>query len=93
MDSLHNLDYFAEMIEMESDQRADEGKALPVKIVAGNKCDLGQMRQVKSAQGLEYARNHGCGFMETSARNVVNIEETFARELYPFVCGGSGEPS
>ncbi|KAI9852547.1 MAG: hypothetical protein M1838_000415 [Thelocarpon superellum] len=78
MDSLHNLDHFMQMIEMESEQRSDEAKPLPVKIVAGNKCDLGQMRQVKSAQGLDYARRHGCGFMETSARNVVNIEETFA---------------
>ncbi len=31
-----------------------------------------------SAQtGLEWARQRGCGFMETSARNTVNIEETF----------------
>lgn len=28
--------------------------------------------------GLEWARRNGCGFMETSARNTVNIEETFA---------------
>jgi GTPase SAR1 family protein len=95
VDSLANLDYFVQMIEMESDARADAGGAggmgkkgptpgsgpviTPVKIVAGNKCDLVGMRQVKSAQGLEYARRHGCGFMETSARNVVNIEETFER--------------
>ncbi len=56
-------------------------KVPPVKIIAGNKCDLARVRQVRSAQGLEYARKHGCGFMETSAKNMVNIEETFAREL------------
>jgi GTPase SAR1 family protein len=50
----------------------------PVKIVAGNKCDLQESRQVTAAQGLDWARKHGCGFMETSARNEVNIEETFA---------------
>ncbi|PHH66315.1 hypothetical protein CDD81_7908 [Ophiocordyceps australis] len=50
----------------------------PVKIVAGNKCDLQQSRQVPAAQGLEWARKRGCGFMETSARLEVNIEETFA---------------
>lgn len=53
-------------------------KMPPVKIIAGNKCDLARVRQVRSAQGLEYARSHGCGFMETSAKNMVNIEETFA---------------
>ncbi|KAJ5886374.1 uncharacterized protein N7473_009048 [Penicillium subrubescens] len=50
----------------------------PVKIVAGNKCDLKDGRAVTAREGLEYARKHGCGFMETSAREMVNIEETFA---------------
>ncbi|KAK3347911.1 P-loop containing nucleoside triphosphate hydrolase protein [Neurospora tetraspora] len=50
----------------------------PVKIVAGNKCDLSEKRVVTSATGLEWARARGCGFMETSARLEVNIEETFA---------------
>ncbi|KYK54806.1 RAS small monomeric GTPase [Drechmeria coniospora] len=50
----------------------------PVKIVAGNKCDLQESRQVPAAQGLDWARRRGCGFMETSARLEVNVEETFA---------------
>ncbi|KAK4247184.1 P-loop containing nucleoside triphosphate hydrolase protein [Corynascus novoguineensis] len=50
----------------------------PVKIVAGNKCDLQESRRVPAAAGLEWARRRGCGFMETSARLEVNIEETFA---------------
>lgn len=54
----------------------------PVKIVAGNKCDLKDGRAITAREGLEYARKHGCGFMETSAREMVNIEETFAR-AYP----------
>ena len=55
------------------------GKIIPpVKIVAGNKCDLQESRQVPAALGLDWARRRGCGFMETSARLEVNIEETFA---------------
>ncbi|KAK1993768.1 ras family protein [Colletotrichum falcatum] len=50
----------------------------PVKIVAGNKCDLQESREVPAALGLDWARKRGCGFMETSARLEVNIEETFA---------------
>ncbi|EOO02020.1 putative ras small monomeric protein [Phaeoacremonium minimum UCRPA7] len=50
----------------------------PVKIIAGNKCDLQESRQVPAAMGLDWARRRGCGFMETSARLEVNIEETFA---------------
>ncbi|KAL2072114.1 hypothetical protein VTL71DRAFT_11457 [Oculimacula yallundae] len=50
----------------------------PIKMVAGNKCDLPQSRQVSAQVGLDWARRHDCGFMETSARIEVNIEETFA---------------
>ncbi|KAL9625092.1 MAG: hypothetical protein Q9160_000821 [Pyrenula sp. 1 TL-2023] len=98
--SLDNLAYFMDMIDVESEQRAEDNeraakqrlkhpsgrigekeiktKAMPVKFVAGNKCDLKDARAVTSRQGLEWARRKGCGFMETSAREMVNIEETFA---------------
>lgn len=58
--------------------RSDEQPVRPIKIVAGNKCDLQESRQVLAREGLDWARKRGCGFMETSARNTVNIEETFA---------------
>ncbi|KAJ5288500.1 hypothetical protein N7478_001530 [Penicillium angulare] len=92
--SLETLNHFMEMINMEAEQRIEDNERLrkelgaqagpgvgmppPVKIVAGNKCDLKDGRAVTSREGLEYARQHGCGFMETSAREMVNIEETFA---------------
>jgi small GTP-binding protein len=77
--SLDALEFFMEMIDMEEEGRMDSGKTPPVKIVAGNKCDLQGQRQIKAKDGLEWARKHRCGFMETSAREMVNIEETFAR--------------
>ncbi|KAF1946440.1 ras-domain-containing protein [Clathrospora elynae] len=76
--SLDALDYFMDMIDMETDTRLDNGKIPPMKIVAGNKCDLQGQRVIGAKQGLEWARRHKCGFMETSAREMVNIEETFA---------------
>lgn len=48
-----------------------------VKVIAGNKCDLASQRAVSSAEGLTWARTRGMGFMETSAKLKVNIEETF----------------
>lgn len=72
-----------------SAQGVDVGMPPPVKIVAGNKCDLKQGRAVGARDGLEYARRHGCGFMETSAREMVNIEETFARTFSIPRCGVS----
>lgn len=56
----------------------DYGYSPPIKIIAGNKCDLQESREVTASQGLEWARARNCGFMETSARSIVNIEETFA---------------
>ncbi|MCJ1343689.1 hypothetical protein MMC31_001885 [Peltigera leucophlebia] len=78
INSLSSLDYFLQMVDMECEHRHDSGGVQPVKIVAGNKCDLKDIRQVTSQQGLEWARGRDCGFMETSAREMVNIEETFA---------------
>ncbi|RDW63959.1 p-loop containing nucleoside triphosphate hydrolase-4 [Coleophoma crateriformis] len=86
--SLQELEYFNNLIDMEAETReeawrsdpANRGRGFvkPIKIVAGNKCDLQESRQVSARTGLEWARKRQCGFMETSARNVVNIEETFA---------------
>ena len=100
--SLDTLDYFMEMIDMETENRVEENlrllkngaergdlergwQAAPVKIVAGNKCDLKDSRTITSRQGLEWARKMGCGFMETSAREMVNIEETFQCKPSPSV--------
>ena len=79
---MHALDYFTRLIEQEKENRLERGAVMPVCIVAGNKCDLQGMRQVGAREGLEWARGKGYGFMETSAREMVNIEETFARK-YP----------
>lgn len=56
-------------------------KVPPIKILAGNKCDLKEARIVSSKVGLDWAKSKDCGFMETSARDMVNIEETFACKL------------
>lgn len=79
--SLQQLNYFAELIEVERETRLERGQCWPALMVAGNKCDLQSMRQVGAREGLEWAKAHGCGFMETSAREMVNIEETFAGEF------------
>jgi len=76
--SLDALAYFHDLIGMEEEQRADAGGVAPVKIVAANKCDLQSLRQVKASEGLAWAKARACGFMETSARDMVNVEETFA---------------
>ncbi|KAF3919260.1 hypothetical protein ABW20_dc0100716 [Dactylellina cionopaga] len=77
---------------MESEERP-ANKPPQIKFVAGNKVDLAHDRQVPSAEGLNWARDHGCGFMETSARNMVNIEETFALIVRRVVAARRGQLS
>lgn len=78
--SLEALEYFTQMIDMEREDRMEQNEILPICIVAGNKCDLQSIRQISSKDGMDWSRKHNFGFMETSAREMVNIEETFARK-------------
>ncbi|KAK9466401.1 P-loop containing nucleoside triphosphate hydrolase protein [Lipomyces arxii] len=76
LDSLIALEYFDNMIDSAQDAAGQPGRP-PIKMVAGNKCDLKHDREVSSAEGVLWARQHGSGFTETSALKMVNIEETF----------------
>ena len=44
-------------------------------MVLGNKCDMDDKRQVSKEQGERIAREHAIPFLETSAKNNINIEE------------------
>ena len=84
------LPYFMDLIRMEAETREDAGRMAPVCIVAGNKCDLKHERRVSAREGLDWARARGCGFMETSARECVNVEQTFARKMPATRCPSAG---
>lgn len=47
------------------------------KMILGNKCDMEDSRVVPRERGDAIAREHGIKFMETSAKNNVNIERAF----------------
>lgn len=56
------------------DQYASEGVN---KILIGNKCDDVERRVVDRERGAELAREYGLKFMETSAKNNINVDEAF----------------
>lgn len=70
-DSLEELQQFYEQI-----QRVKDLDHVPV-LVVGNKCDLEIERQVSYEEGLELAKQFGCAFLETSAKQRINVEEAF----------------
>jgi len=47
-------------------------------VLVGNKCDLEDERVVGKDQGFSMARRFGnCGFMETSAKNRISVQDVF----------------
>jgi GTPase KRas protein len=46
-------------------------------VLVGNKCDLETDRQVSSEEGKDLAKNFGCQFIETSAKQRIHVDEAF----------------
>ncbi|CUM66826.1 uncharacterized protein PRCAT00004510001 [Priceomyces carsonii] len=69
--SLEELQSFYEQI-----QRVKDSEIVPV-LVVGNKCDLEIERQVSYEEGLSLAKSFNCSFLETSAKQRINVEEAF----------------
>mmetsp|Transcript_61014 Transcript_61014/g.97020 ORF Transcript_61014/g.97020 Transcript_61014/m.97020 type:complete len:197 (+) Transcript_61014:110-700(+) len=55
---------------------AENGQDIPI-VLAGNKCDLEENRQVSADEGRKQAAEWNCGFFETSAKNKVNNVDCF----------------
>lgn len=47
------------------------------KMILGNKCDMEDKRMVSKERGEAIAREHGIPFLETSAKDGINIEKAF----------------
>ena len=47
-------------------------------VIVGNKADLEDQRAVGTSEGADFAKSVGAAFFETSAKDDVNIHETFA---------------
>ncbi|CAH2352985.1 ras-like protein 1 [[Candida] railenensis] len=69
--SLEELQSFYEQI-----QRVKDSDIVPV-LVVGNKCDLETERQVSFEEGAALAKSFHAPFLETSAKQRINVEEAF----------------
>jgi len=58
-------------------------------MLAGNKSDLTELREVKTSAGEEYAQKNGLIFIETSAADATNVNEAFETTIKSTVLGYS----
>ncbi len=47
------------------------------RLLVANKCDLEGQRKVPYEEGAQIAKHYQIPFLETSAKNAINVEETF----------------
>ena len=72
------------------DKFAKEGV---LRILVGNKCDLMNNRQVSTEEAKEIANKYGIKYIETSAKDTINIDDLFistAKYLLSKQIGGTG---
>ncbi|XP_069843209.1 ras-related protein Rab-31-like [Dipodomys merriami] len=70
LDSFHTLKKWVKELK-------EHGPENIVMAIAGNKCDLSDIRQVPLKESEEYAESIGAIMVETSAKDAVNIKELF----------------
>ncbi|XP_048363820.1 ras-related protein Rab-31 [Eublepharis macularius] len=78
-DSFHTLKKWVKELK-------EHGPENIVMAIAGNKCDLSDIREVPMKDAKEYAESIGAIVVETSAKNAINIEELFqgiSRQIPP----------
>lgn len=69
--SFEEISDFVDMIK-----RMKDVDYLPM-VLVGNKCDLEDAREVSTEEGKELATRLGAPFLESSAKNRINIDEAF----------------
>ncbi|XP_013370792.1 PREDICTED: ras-related protein Rab-31 isoform X1 [Chinchilla lanigera] len=78
-DSFHTLKKWVKELK-------EHGPENIVMAIAGNKCDLSDIREVSLKDAKDYAESIGAIVVETSAKNAINVEELFqgiSRQIPP----------
>ena len=55
----------------------NQGELNCINVLVGNKCDLKELRQVETADGIKYAEKRNIRFVETSAADNTNVDMVF----------------
>ena len=75
--SITSRDSFGQCLPyIDQAKRVKDKDDLPI-VLMGNKLDLEEERQVSKKEGIDFAKQHGCVFFESSAKTRVNVDEGF----------------
>ena len=55
-----------------------------IKILCGNKIDLSESREVSTEEGMNKAEENDMLFFETSAKELINVDEMFSSMMWRF---------
>jgi small GTP-binding protein len=56
-----------------------------VVVLVGNKCDMNELRVISMEEGMNFAQSQGLLFIETSAKEATNVNESFKRLITAIV--------
>lgn len=77
MYSITSSSTFEDLLELrEQILRVKDASDVPM-VLCGNKCDLEDQRQVDKEKSRDLAKEWGCSFFETSAKNRDSVNEVF----------------
>uniref|UniRef100_A0A6B2LU05 Uncharacterized protein n=1 Tax=Arcella intermedia TaxID=1963864 RepID=A0A6B2LU05_9EUKA len=68
--------------------RVKDSETFPL-VLVGNKCDLAEQRVISTDQGEQLARKIKAKFLETSAKNRVNVDAVFETLLRLIITSGT----
>jgi len=79
IDKYNTFQHVEELQQVILEAKDLDATEAPPTVLIGNKVDLEKegLRKVSTAEGAELAKNHGFLFFETSAKDVINVEEAF----------------
>ena len=71
----NSLQYLEEIL-VQIERTCEGRKAVPI-VLAGNKCDLVEKRQISTAEGKQWAQERGLKYAEFSAKTRDGVSQTF----------------
>ncbi|KAJ3426875.1 ras gtpase-related [Anaeramoeba flamelloides] len=79
MYSVNSRESFEQLPEVLKQIKKAKDKNNRAVVIIGNKIDLKRKRKISVQEGKDFSNSHGAAFFETSAKDRINVDESFNR--------------